>query len=76
MIESSEAIIIAKWCMENNVQWEFIQPGKPMQNGYYERFNGAFRHELFNVYEFSTLAEAKLRVKPWMNTIMNGRMTD
>ena len=58
---------IAKWCSENNVQWEFIQPGKPMQNGYCERFNGTSRHELLNVYEFNILAEAKLRVKLWMD---------
>ena len=30
---------IADWCKTNNVNWEFIQPGKPMQNGYCERFN-------------------------------------
>ena len=35
---------IAKWCIENNIQWEFIQPGKPMQNSYCERFNGTFRY--------------------------------
>jgi putative transposase len=64
---------IAKWCTENNVQWEFIQPGKPMQNGYCERFNGTFRHELLNVYEFNTLAEAKLRVKLWMDEYNNER---
>ena len=39
---------ITKCCTENSVQWEFIQPGKPMQNGYCERFNGTFRHELLN----------------------------
>ncbi|MBP9769048.1 MAG: integrase core domain-containing protein [Burkholderiales bacterium] len=64
---------IAKWCSENNVQWEFIQPGKPMQNGYCERFNGTFRHELLNVYEFNTLAEVKLRVKLWMDEYNNER---
>ena len=64
---------IAKWCTENNLQWEFIQPGKPMQNGYCERFNGTFRHELLNVYEFNTLAEAQLRVKLWMDEYNNER---
>ncbi|RTK99625.1 MAG: transposase [Proteobacteria bacterium] len=64
---------IARWCVENNVQWEFIQSGKPMQNGYCERFNGTFRHELLNVYEFNTLAEAKLRVNLWMDEYNNER---
>lgn len=64
---------IADWCKVNNIDWEFIQPGKPMQNGYCERFNGTMRHELLNSIEFTTLAEAKLRTRLWIDEYNNER---
>lgn len=30
------------WCKENEITLAFIQPGKPMQNGFVERLNGKF----------------------------------
>jgi putative transposase len=41
---------MADWCEENHVEWAFIQPGKPQQNGFVERFNGAFRREFLEAY--------------------------
>ena len=32
-----------KWCKLHKIQLAFIQPGKPMQNGFVERFNGSIR---------------------------------
>ncbi len=34
------------WCRDNDVDWHFIAPGKPMQNGFVESFNGRMRDEL------------------------------
>jgi transposase InsO family protein len=34
------------WCRDNGVDWHFIAPGKPMQNGFVESFNGRMRDEL------------------------------
>lgn len=31
------------WCRGNNIDWHFIAPGKPMQNGFVESFNGRMR---------------------------------
>ena len=31
------------WCKDNEIQLQFIQPGKSMQNGYIERFNRLYR---------------------------------
>ena len=39
------------------VQVDFIQPGKPFQNGFIERFNRTYREELLDLYLFSTLHE-------------------
>lgn len=36
------------WAQENRVTWHFIAPGKPMQNGFCESFNGRMRDELLN----------------------------
>jgi len=33
---------MADWCEENHVELAVIQPGKPQQNGFVERFNGSF----------------------------------
>ena len=47
--------------------WDFIQPGKPRPNIFCERFNGTYRNEVLNCYEFATLAEARMSTKAWMN---------
>ena len=39
---------ILSWAKENRVEWHYIAPGKPMQNGYIESFNGRMRDELLN----------------------------
>lgn len=57
---------IANWAKQNNVSWEFIQPGKPMQNGFCERFNGTLRNEVLNCNAFITLAEAKAIINAWV----------
>ena len=39
---------ILAWSKEHKVEWHYIAPGKPMQNGYIESFNGRMRDELLN----------------------------
>ncbi len=53
------------WCKLNKIQLVFIQPGKPMQNGFVERFNGNMRRELLNAYVFRTLSEVREMVEKW-----------
>ncbi len=43
------------WCKEHKINLAFIQPVKPMQNGFVERCNGNIRKELLNAYVFTTL---------------------
>ena len=48
-----------QWAVRNQVQLRFIDPGKPMQNGYVESFNGKFRDECLNQHWFANLEEAR-----------------
>ena len=56
---------ILKWCHEKDVRWDYIQPGKPYQNGYIESFNGKLRDECLNENWFAGLKEAKRLVEEW-----------
>lgn len=53
------------WCEERNIALQFIQPGKPMQNGFIERNNGSLRKELLDAYLFYTLNEVRLMAEEW-----------
>jgi putative transposase len=53
------------WCRERQILLVFIQPGKPMQNGYVERCNGNIRRELLNAYLFQTLDEVREKAEEW-----------
>lgn len=56
---------ILKWSQETGVEWKYIQPGKPMQNGYIESFNGKLRDECLNENWFLSLQEAKATIEKW-----------
>lgn len=47
------------WCEKNEVKIQYIQPGKPQQNAFIERFNGTFRREFLNAYLFESLHQVR-----------------
>ena len=53
------------WCEEQGITVIHIQPGKPMQNGHVESFNGRFRDECLNANWFVNLADAKRKIESW-----------
>lgn len=53
------------WCRENKIERAFIQPGKPMQNGFVERCNGNIRKELLNAYVFMSLNDVREKAEQW-----------
>lgn len=61
---SSNAIL--KWCVEHKVKWHDIAPGKPMQNGFVESFNGRMRDEFLNETLFRNLAHARDLIAAWV----------
>ena len=59
------SMAILRWCQEQGIRWDYIQPGKPYQNGYIESFNGKLRDECLNESIFVNLQEAKRLVEAW-----------
>ena len=53
------------WALENKVHIAFIRPGKPMENGFVESFNGRFRDECLNENWFKTLKNARDKIEAW-----------
>jgi transposase InsO family protein len=54
------------WCRDMAVEWHFIAPGKPMQNGFAESFNGRMRDELLNETLFLDLDDARTKIAAWV----------
>lgn len=56
---------ILAWSKDHQVEWHYIAPGKPMQNGYVESFNGRMRDELLNESLFFGLDHARSTIAEW-----------
>lgn len=56
---------ILKWAGDNDVDWHYIDPGKPQQNAFIESFNGSLRDELLNEEIFDTLDDARRKLALW-----------
>jgi transposase InsO family protein len=50
---------------QNGVQLHFITPGRRVENGYIESFNGKFRDECLNENWFFGLADARRKIAEW-----------
>jgi len=57
---------ILAWAKDTGVAWHYIEPGKPMQNGFCESFNGRMRDELLNETLFLGLAHARSLIAEWV----------
>jgi transposase InsO family protein len=53
------------WAHSHGVRHILIEPGRPIQNGYIESFNGKFRDECLNEQWFETLQLARSAIKAW-----------
>lgn len=64
------------WCQENEISLQFIQPGKPNQNAYVERFNRTYRDEVLDEHLFEDIAQVKEFSEQWMWEYNNERPHD
>jgi putative transposase len=53
------------WAYQNDVKLDLIRPGKPVENGYIESFNGRLRDECLNGEIFFDLADAREKLERW-----------
>jgi putative transposase len=56
---------ILGWADDTGVDWHYIAPGKPQQNGFNESFNGRLRDELLNETLFRSLPHARAVLEDW-----------
>ena len=54
-----------EWCKKEAIEILYIQPGKPMQNAYIERFNGSFRRDVLDANWFNSLEEVRHCAENW-----------
>jgi putative transposase len=53
------------WAYQHGVKLDFIRPGKPVENGFIESFNGKLRDECLNTEIFFTLEDARQKLERW-----------
>jgi len=54
------------WADQHQVELAFIQPGKPAQNAYVERFNRTYREDVLDAYLFSSIREVQAITEDWL----------
>jgi len=57
--------VFDQWAYRRGIELDFIAPGRPMDNGFIESFNGKLRDECLNMHWFENLAEAKKVIERW-----------
>ena len=54
-----------EWAYRNGIALDFIRPGKPVENGFIESFNGKLRDECLNANEFLSIEDARCKIEAW-----------
>ena len=60
------SVKLATWAEQHGVTLEFIKPGRPMQNGFIERFNRTYRTEVLDMFVFKHLKEVQEITEGWV----------
>ena len=63
------------WATKRNIDLGYIQPGKPQQNAYVERYHRTVRHELLNQHIIKSIEEAQEHATKWLWTYHKERST-
>ena len=71
-----KAVAVATWAEENGVEIEFIKPGRPMQNGFIERFNRIYREAVLDIYIFEILNDVRSQTDLWLEINTHHRPHD
>ena len=58
--------VLEAWAMQHGVDLCFIRPGRPVENGFIESFNGRLRDECLNVEWFGSLHQVREKLAHWL----------
>jgi putative transposase len=64
---------VVNWAEKRSIRLDFIQPGKPTQNAYVERFNRTVRHEWLDLTIFDSIEQAQALATEWLWVYNNER---
>jgi len=67
---------VMTWCAERGIELRYIQPGKPDQNAFIERFNRTSRTEVLNAYVFESLEQVREISAKWLQSYNEERPHD
>ena len=70
------AKIASEWSQMHGIDFQYIQPGKPSQNAFIERFNGTYRRGVLNKYIFEDLNQVREQTQEWMDDYNTQRPHD
>lgn len=66
----------ACWCEQKNIRINYIQPGKPVQNAYIERFNRSVRTDVLDAYIFTNMEQLRIICQQWLEDYNHHRPHD
>jgi len=67
------AQVFTAWCEEQGIELRYIQPGKPDQNAFIERFNRTYREEVLDAYVFDAVSDVQALTDHWLPTYNDDR---
>lgn len=70
------AEVFTTWCEAQGIALRYIQPGKPDQNAFMERFNRTYREEVLDAYVFDAISEVQTLTDDWLPTYNDDRPHD
>jgi putative transposase len=68
--------VFVEWCEANGIFIDYIEPGKPNQNAFIERFNRSLRNEVLDLYLFRNLQQVRELVGRWRTQYNEQRPDD